>query len=290
MRVSTYGDSIDCAFQSQSSSVANEIMAAQDYALDCINVFALEWPIGGDVSTGLCPSGMEYCFDPKTVNPIMRRKWDFLVSRTYSSIRQVSLHISWSCLFLYCSIVHTLESLPATSLEVETTLQFPMYMPRCMKDEEKQAAVLLATVESVLKKASYLEHVTVRGSWITNVDCIWRMKQSGQVNRLHEITIMDFNAELQPYHTSILLGEFFTSLPGLKRLTVICSTSGEVLENGSVSVNLYIAFVLCSWQSAELSRTSSLGSANTFTTFSIHFKRSEYMTVWLDCDLQLTRM
>lgn len=76
------------------------------------------------------------------------------------------------------------------------------------KDEEKQAAVLLATVESVLKKAPYLEHVTVRGSWITNVDCIWRMKQSGQVNRLCEITIMDFNAELQPYHTSILLGEF----------------------------------------------------------------------------------
>ena len=256
--VNAYSDAIDCAFQSQSGSIAANVILTQNNILDCNNVFVMEWPIDGDPSTGKCPQGMEYCYDPNIMNPVMRNEWDFLISKTSNLIQQVVLSISWSCLFLYCSIVHVLDSLPATSLEIESSFQFPMYMPRCLNDGQKQAEIALLTVESLIQKSPDLETVIVEGKWMANADVLWILTStyaSGYLRDLQNVKIVNYDIE-QPYHTGVFLADLLGGISSIKRLTIVtdfqCSTETDIPGDNPVFTDAYIVFVLSTWQAQEL--------------------------------------
>ena len=294
--VNAYGDAIDCAFQSQSASTAANVILTQNSIFDCLNVFVMEWPIDGDPSTGNCPQGMEYCNDPSIMNPVMRNEWDFLLSKTSHLIQQVVLSISWSCLFLYCSIVHVLDSLPATCLEVESSFQFSMYMPRCLKDEQKQAEVALLTVESVIRKSPALETVIVKGEWTANADVLWiltRTYASGYFRGLKDMKIVNYDVE-QPYHTGVFLADLLAGISSIKRLTVVtdfqCSAETDIPGNNPVFTDAYKVFVLSTWQAQELVYILQHLYADVYADrFEFHFEFTAHM-FYLKFELELTRM
>ena len=257
--VNAYSDVIDCTFQSQSGSIAANVILTQNNILDCLNIFVMEWPIGGgDPSTGMCPQGMEYCYDSSIMNPVMRNEWDFLVSKTSHLIQQVVLSISWNCLFLYCSIVHVVDSLLATSLEIESSFQFSMYMPRCLKDKQKQAEIALLTVESLIQKSPDLETVIVKGKWMANAGVLWiltSMYASGYLRGLQNVEIVNYDLE-QSYHTGVFLADLLGGISSIKRLTIVtdfqCSTETDISGDKPVFTNAYLVFVLSTWQAQEL--------------------------------------
>ena len=180
----------------------------------------------------------------------------------------------------------------ATCLEVESSFQFSMYMPRCLKDEQKQAEVVLLTVESVIQKSPALETVIVKGEWTANADVLWILTHtyaSGYFRGLKDIKIVNYDVE-QPYHTGVFLADLLAGISSIKRLTVVtdfqCSAETDIPGNNPVFTDAYKVFVLSTWQARELVHILQHLYAD---VYEFHFEFTAHV-FYLKFKLELTRM
>ena len=262
IRNSAHGDSIECSFQSQSDFAVSETLANQNYVLHCDGVMVFEWSERENIPKASCPSFLDYCSDPRVINLVVRKKWDFYVSRASQHVRSVALQIGPACVYLNCGIVNSQAVTSATAVEIDTSPEFAEYMPSCLKEHHSQAAMLCLTFKSLVEKAPDLATVTIKGTWKTNaaiLEVLIDEYRAEFLKYLQEIIVVDYGEQGFSAGTGILLTKLLNSSGSLKRLQVIteiqCYLNRERLdENDEKCYNmsgLYVTYILVNWQLKE---------------------------------------
>lgn len=302
IRNNAYGDSVECAFQSHSSFTVAETVAAHNHVLDCYNVFVYEWPENEIIipAEGSCPHSLDYCSDLSVINLSVRNKWDFYVSQSALQIENIILHIGPACLHLYCGIFYNLTRTSATVIEIDTSPQVAEYMPRCLKEHQSQAMVLLATFKSLGEKAPNLTTVTVQGTWTTSAEVVELLihdYKEGFFQHLQEIIIVDFGMLLHA-RSGVLLSEVLNTISSLKRLRILTdvyccleSESKDESKKDCYMSDLYLSYLLANWQLKEiLTHKKNLGFVHNPITTSLEASKWSGSVIYLKVDLEFTKM